>query len=95
VRISVVGEVVPDQLGKYLVAVDGTGFTKGGQVRLEVRVGDIGGRLVKAGVKTAGSSGQIAFGASRVPCNVDLGVSAWDSVSGAYSNSGTVNIGCQ
>jgi probable HAF family extracellular repeat protein len=80
--------------GRFLVGVDGTQFSANQTVRVEVRVGDIGGTLIRSGIMTADSAGRIAFGA-LAPCNTEVVVNALDVDTGAYSNAANVNFSCQ
>ena len=95
-HISVTAGPVPPALGGgYALGVAGRAFTSGGNVRVEVRRGDIGGPLVKTALKTVGTNGQFDWGTKPVPCGVDLAVSAWDQTSGISSNAESLTIACE
>jgi len=81
------------QAGVYLLGVDGAGFMPGGQVQIDVRARDIGGTLIRSGVRTA-TAGRVTFGA-RVPCDTNLVVNARDVATEAYSNAVSAYIACQ
>jgi probable HAF family extracellular repeat protein len=83
----------PADDGTYRLGVDGAGFTLGGQVQIDVRAHDIGGTLIRSGVRTA-SGGRVTFGA-RVPCDTNLVVNARDVATEAYSNAVSAYIACQ
>jgi len=80
--------------GRFLLGVDGTQFAANKTVRVEVRVGDIGGTVIRSGITTADSAGRIGFGA-LAPCNTEVFVNALDVDTGAWSNAANVNFSCQ
>ncbi len=93
-HLSAEGSVFPpNQHTLAVMGVNGAGFSGSGVVRVEVHKFDIGGPLVKSGTVTSSTIGEFSWGA-RVPCGVDLAISAWDQVTGVYSKQGQVNISC-